>query len=349
MEFAEDDEITLISSNKLNGFNVQISYDKVRDQFIICSKNSFQVYHQEEYEDRHSENIFKEKINNQFRNYLLKHPENIDKLKGFLADHTFVGEYVGGVFNQHITQESEEKIVYYTVTRKNTFVDDILSFEESSKVYSDFGLDFVKYDSFTGKLEQIVEQVRKMNENCIYQSLDEVGEGYVLYFEVKGKVKYMCKLKSVSYIIDRALREFCRSIFKSQQHGERVTEELATSSKKKLLQRLNQYPIKEEKKEEFAVFVEKKFNEVFQGVISGGYNPENWIYHRFNITTEENKKPLVFICPVGIPGMGKTYWVRNCLVPYFKKKDFKIYVLSSDEETTKLMGDISQMSKAEIS
>jgi hypothetical protein len=50
-----------------------------------------------------------------------------------------------------------------------------------------------------------IEEVIKI---CKDKKLEEIGEGFVLYFEVHENMKYILKLKSLAYVIERKLREF---------------------------------------------------------------------------------------------------------------------------------------------
>ena len=70
----------------------------------------------------------------------------IEELKNFLDEHTFIGEYLGGFFNQHITIEKEEKVVFFSITKKNSFINDILDMKKSEEIIKNFGLQFVEYD-----------------------------------------------------------------------------------------------------------------------------------------------------------------------------------------------------------
>ena len=124
-----------------------------------------------------------------------------------------VGEYLGGFFNQHITYEKKETIVFYGVCKKSTFVDDVITFENAAKAVGKLGLEFVKYQVFKGDEQEIQKQVEKIIDQCVYESLESIGEGFVLYFEEDGRNKHITKLKSIDYIIERAFREFSSKVF----------------------------------------------------------------------------------------------------------------------------------------
>ena len=69
----------------------------------------------------------------------------LESLKNSLKTLTLVGEYVGGFFNQHITLEKEEKIVFYAAVEKTHFKNDLLPFLKAKKIITSFGLEFVSY------------------------------------------------------------------------------------------------------------------------------------------------------------------------------------------------------------
>lgn len=84
-----------------------------------------------------------------------RNKQQIKILKKFLKEHTLIGEYLGGFFNQHITYEKEEKIVFYGISKKSTFENDIITFEKAAKAVEKLGFEFVKYEVFTGNDESI--------------------------------------------------------------------------------------------------------------------------------------------------------------------------------------------------
>lgn len=66
-------------------------------------------------------------------------------LKNVLKEHTFVGEYLGGFFNQHITYEKDEKLIFYGVVKKSSFKNDLMPFRVGENLITRFGLEFVPY------------------------------------------------------------------------------------------------------------------------------------------------------------------------------------------------------------
>lgn len=53
------------------------------------------------------------------------------ELKKYLSDRTLIGEYVGGDFNQHITYEAEEELIFFAASKKNLEENDICPIEET--------------------------------------------------------------------------------------------------------------------------------------------------------------------------------------------------------------------------
>lgn len=48
-----------------------------------------------------------------------------------IKDKTIIGEYVGGYFNNHLENYSEEEIIFFGVVDKNYFLKDLINMQDS--------------------------------------------------------------------------------------------------------------------------------------------------------------------------------------------------------------------------
>ncbi|KRX01501.1 hypothetical protein PPERSA_01404 [Pseudocohnilembus persalinus] len=224
----EIETIQIIRSEKANGENAQISYNKDIDQWVIGSKNVTIVCKNKVDIDKYKLKVENQgtKIQNSRYNfsyqigvqwfYILERlaKEKIEDIKNFLGQgYTFVGEFVGNKSVQHLVEYQEANLKFFSIVKNQ--VDQIqccLNPFEAQKILSSFNLDFVKnqdlgfyqnFDLLNKSLNQIFEETEKM-------SLEEGGEGFVLYLVNQNQVVSVCKLKTLEYRIVRKLREKLR-------------------------------------------------------------------------------------------------------------------------------------------
>lgn len=57
-------------------------------------------------------------------------------------------------------------------------------------------------------------------------------------------------------------------------------------------------------------------------------NPDNWIFQQQKIKAD---KKIFVVVPVGIPGMGKSHFIKNVLIPQCEKMNLKVLILSFKE------------------
>lgn len=87
-----------------------------------------------------------------------------------------------------------------------------------------------------------IEEVIKI---CKDKKLEEIGEGFVLYFEVHENMKYILKLKSLAYVIERKLREFSWLISESKNGPLKKEFLLMENEKKNLITRIKHFKMNE--------------------------------------------------------------------------------------------------------
>ena len=207
---AIDQRIKIFITTKANGENFQISFLNEENLWLISSKNiSMLVRNLED-----SENIYKNDrffivkiIAREFFNIIQNYnQEKIQQLKEKLIGKTLIGELCGNY--KHINEYKEKFLIFFAIVNNNN--DEIcelpINVQEEFAIFD--GFRFVEIKTIT--CENGIEFISKMKE--IYskissKTIEQEGEGKVIYFSLQEKVLGICKIKTLEYKIFRLLRE----------------------------------------------------------------------------------------------------------------------------------------------
>lgn len=215
---------------KANGENAQISYCNQLKSWVICSKNvtilarsvnDLYVYSsRRRYEHAHAIGIcWFEILEGQSK-------ERVNQLKEYLNDYTFIGEYIGNQYYQHLVRYTQHTILFYSIISKEDLEKICVPIEKAIEVYYSFGLSMVSIESigifkdWTDLSRSLESLYRRISESSI---VDE-EEGSVIYLsscksmresvednekkeEDEEEVLSLCKLKTLEYRVYRKLRE----------------------------------------------------------------------------------------------------------------------------------------------
>lgn len=215
-------------TEKANGENFQVSYNKIYSCYIVGSKNVTIAIRNEEdikwYEengepkDRYSYvtdfakvwlSIVEKKIGNK-----------IEEFKNELGNHTLIGESVGDLTHQHIKLYSERDVIFYAIVDNfNTQNDICLSLKKSFDLFKRYNLSYVpiepspQFESF----EAMVPYINSKYDEVLLRTIENGGEGCVAYFVENDEdgtehILNLAKLKTFDYRFYRKLREITKGI-----------------------------------------------------------------------------------------------------------------------------------------
>ena len=205
---------------KANGENAQISYSEEMDSWVICSKNVSLLA-----ATKNDLLYFKPEGNNirfSFA-YLIgiswfdmiseMSAESIKELKLILKYNTFIGEYVGNQFHQHLIRYIEHTILFYSIVEKES--DSICkSVELSVSIFKKFGLPIVPIEEIGifDNYHDLCKALENLHDRIAESSIIDEEEGSVIYLsclntETEEEVISLCKLKTYEYKMYRKLRE----------------------------------------------------------------------------------------------------------------------------------------------
>lgn len=212
--FRSGSSIKIYKMVKVNGENAQISFCSEFDSWIICSKNVAMLVKSQQDLDYYSKNgryIYAHAIGLCWFGMLENFSESaLNSLKKFLDTNTFVGEYVGNQYCQHLVRYVDHTILFYSIVEKcNSAI--CLPIEKSLEIFNEYGLkltaielvgEFNTYENLCSALESIHFKVAE-------SSIITEEEGSVLYLckSTNDEVLSVCKLKTFEYKVYRKLRE----------------------------------------------------------------------------------------------------------------------------------------------
>lgn len=215
--------VSIYKTNKANGENIQVSYSRELQGWIIASKNVALVARKEEdlslyTNDRYH---FAKLIGKCWFDIVKKLEEqngamNITDLKIDLSEVTIVGEYTGNQNYQHLIKYEKVDLIFYSVIN-NWGEDDYWPIEKAMGFFEKYNLSKVKYSVVKGikGWKEFNEELVKMYDEVASSSIEVGEEGSVLYIVKNNQdgsqvINSVCKLKTLEYRILRKLREKLR-------------------------------------------------------------------------------------------------------------------------------------------
>ena len=214
--------IEVYQLEKVNGENVQVSYIRLLDKWIISSKNcSVIVRNQdelEEYLEKRYEYACK------IAKTWLQMLDSIRDLNGFINwinEKTMIGEYVGNPDCQHIVKYQKEEIIFYAVVENNSAYS-CIPVIESYYYFRKFNIrctGIKKIGRFFG-FGELCQSLVTTFMNISIEDLNMGGEGSVIYFCQNGFNDYerldMIELKVFLNEIDDTPDEFIMEVAQNQ-------------------------------------------------------------------------------------------------------------------------------------
>ena len=236
-ELENDFYIEIIKLMKANGENAQISYIKKFDYWVIASKNvcllaqcrdDLEDYppftnHKNPKERKPTRYSFAYKIGQCWFDILENFSDKeIDKIKEYLNGKTFVGEYVGNQYHQHLIRYMKHTILFFGIVINDSCESSMPVIEAFNK-FKEFKLDVVPYEyiGVAESFDELCEKLKKLYIRIAESSIIDEEEGSVIYlsrtyasrfdsdkkFRNEDKILSLCKLKTWEYRVYRKLRE----------------------------------------------------------------------------------------------------------------------------------------------
>lgn len=220
--------ILVYMTYKANGENLQISYLKEFDSWVICSKNvSLLVNSEKDLEEfegveqfsfavyfarlwfKKLRTLFGNDTNISEESNTINTNSNINnssliEFKNTIDGYTLVGESVGDPDHQHIKVYKEPDFMFYALVKNNNNENDnnddvendesqlpCLNFEYSHNIFKRFGLTTVPYEKspLLNTKEEFDKYMNEIYTKVLHSSVEEYGEGQVCYF---------CKVNKIS-------------------------------------------------------------------------------------------------------------------------------------------------------
>ena len=220
---------------KANGENAQISYIKKFDYWVIASKNvCLLANNRDDLEDYPPYKIYKNEKNPTRYSFAYKigqcwfdilenfKKEEINKIKEYLNGKTFVGEYVGNQYHQHLIRYMKHTILFFGIVI-NDSCDSSIPVLEAFEKFKEFKLDVVPYEysGIAESFDELCTKLKKLYVRIAESSIIDEEEGSVIYlsrtyasrfdsdkeYRKEDKVLSLCKLKTWEYRVYRKLRE----------------------------------------------------------------------------------------------------------------------------------------------
>ena len=236
-ELENDFYIEIIKLMKANGENAQISYIKKFDYWVIASKNvcllaqyrdDLKDYppftsHKNPKERKPTRYSFAYKIGQCWFDILENFTnEEINKIKEYLNGKTFVGEYVGNQYHQHLIRYMKHTILFFGIVINDSCESSMPVIEAFNK-FKEFKLDVVPYEyiGVAESFDELCDKLKKLYIRIAESSIIDEEEGSVIYlsrtyashfdsdkkFRSEDKILSLCKLKTWEYRVYRKLRE----------------------------------------------------------------------------------------------------------------------------------------------
>ena len=204
---------------KANGENAQISYCDELKTWVICSKNvallasnleDLQKYKPDKYlRYQHAHAIglcwfeILEKID----------VETVEELKQYLKTHTFIGEYIGNQYYQHLVRYTHHTIQFYSIVEKES-ANICIPVDEAMMMFAKFKLKMVSIEEIGvySSWETLCNALEALYKRIAESSIIDEEEGSVIYLasnedNSKEEILTLCKLKTLEYRVYRKLRE----------------------------------------------------------------------------------------------------------------------------------------------
>ena len=229
--------IEIIKLMKANGENAQISYIKSYDYWVIASKNVCLLAKNrsdlKEYNPYILDKKTKEKIPTR---YSFAHiigqcwfdildnftKDEIKKIKEYLDGKTFVGEYVGNQYHQHLIRYMKHTILFFGIV-VNDSCDSSIPIIQAFEKFKEFKLDVVPYEyiGIAESFDELCVKLKKLYVKIAESSIIDEEEGSVVYlsrtyassfdsdkeYRKDDKILTLFKLKTWEYRVYRKLRE----------------------------------------------------------------------------------------------------------------------------------------------
>ena len=229
--------IEIIKLMKANGENAQISYIKNLNYWVIASKNVCLLAENRSdlkyYQPYMINKVTKEKIPTR---YSFAHiigqcwfdilenfsDAEIKKIKEYLDGKTFVGEYVGNQYHQHLIRYMKHTILFFGIV-VNDSCDSSIPILEAFDKFKEFKLDVVPYEyiGIAESFDELCVKLKKLYVKIAESSIIDEEEGSVVYlsrtyassfdskkeYRTDDKILSLFKLKTWEYRVYRKLRE----------------------------------------------------------------------------------------------------------------------------------------------
>ena len=234
-ELENDFYIEIIKLMKANGENAQISYIKKFDYWVIASKNvCLLANNRDDLEDYPPYKIYKNEKNPTRYSFAYKigqcwfdilenfKKQEINKIKEYLNGKTFVGEYVGNQYHQHLIRYMKHTILFFGIVI-NDSSDSSIPVIQAFEKFKEFKLDVVPYEyiGIAESFDELCIKLKKLYVRIAESSIIDEEEGSVIYlsrtyasrfdsdkeYRKEDKVLSLCKLKTWEYRVYRKLRE----------------------------------------------------------------------------------------------------------------------------------------------
>ena len=231
-ELENDYYIEIIKLMKANGENAQISYIKKFDYWVIASKNVCLLANNRDDLEEYPPFTKSGKPTRYSFAYIIGQcwfdilknfkKEEINKIKDYLDGKTFVGEYVGNQYHQHLIRYMKHTILFFGIVVNNS-CDSSIPVIEAFEKFKEFKLDVVPYEyiGIAESFDELCVKLRKLYVRIAESSIIDEEEGSVIYlsrtyashfdsdkeYRKDDKILSLCKLKTWEYRVYRKLRE----------------------------------------------------------------------------------------------------------------------------------------------
>jgi hypothetical protein len=229
--------IEIIKLMKANGENAQISYIKNFNYWVIASKNVCllarnrndllkykpYIYDKVTQEKKPTRYSFAHIIGQCWFDILDNFTEaQVNKIKDYLDGKTFVGEYVGNQYHQHLIRYMKHTILFFGIVI-NDSCDSSIPILEAFEKFKEFNLDVVPYEyiGIAESFDELCVKLKKLYVKIAESSIIDEEEGSVVYlsrtyastfdsskeYRTDDKILTLFKLKTWEYRVYRKLRE----------------------------------------------------------------------------------------------------------------------------------------------
>ena len=229
--------IEIIKLMKANGENAQISYIKRFGYWVIASKNVCLLARNRKELSEYKPYIISKNTHEKIpTRYSFAHIigqcwfdildnftiEEVNKIKEYLDGKTFVGEYVGNQYHQHLIRYMKHTILFFGIVindSSESSIPIITAFEK----FKEFKLDVVPYEyiGIAESFDELCGKLKKLYVKIAESSIIDEEEGSVVYlsrtyatsfnsdkkYREEDQILTLFKLKTWEYRVYRKLRE----------------------------------------------------------------------------------------------------------------------------------------------